>query len=263
MKSDRRHELATNELADWIGNLPEWWEQNGKTVIIVVVVVAVALAVWYFAGVRTAAARAEEGRKLSNMLYSMESMKYRMASKPESRADLSSQMLLLAGQLKAFADVASNPNAAAFALIKSAEASRAASHYSATPVEAEAEAKDLETAKASCLRAISLIKNDASLLASAKLQLGLCQEGLGEFDEARKTYQELINDAQFAGDAAVGQASMRLAVMDDYRSPVMLAAPPASAVMPMIQASPKAPAVQPTVAAAAVVSEANAPAASK
>ncbi len=256
MKSERRHELATNELADWLGNIPDWWEQNGKIVIAAVVAVAVIVAIWYFAAVRTAAARAEQGQKLSGMLYAMENLKYRMASKPESRADLSSQMILLAGQLKAFADVAANQNAAAFALIKSAEAIRAAAHYSSTPTDAEAEGKDLTSARDSCLRAISLIKDDPSLLASATLQLGLCQEGLGSFDEARKTYQGIVDDPQFAGDVAAAQAAVRLAVMDDYREMVVLGAPAAPAPVAM----PPMPA---RVVSEPVTAEANSPAATK
>ena len=41
MKSDHRHELKTNELAEWLRNLPEWTKENLVTIIIVVVVVAV------------------------------------------------------------------------------------------------------------------------------------------------------------------------------------------------------------------------------
>jgi tetratricopeptide (TPR) repeat protein len=264
MKSERRHELATNELADWIGNMPEWWQENSKIVITAVVAVAVIIAIWYFAMVRTATARAEQGQKLSGMLYAMENLKYRMARSPESRADMSSQMILLAGQLKAFADVAANPNASAFALIKSSEAVRAASHYSSTPIDAEAEAKDLASARDSCLRAIALIKDDPSLLASARLQLGLCQEGLGNFDGARKTYQEIVDDPQFKGDAAAAQAALRLAVMDDFRSPVVFAPAPEPAPVAM----PAIPAVQPLIPASGVVAEppkaeAGAPAATK
>ena len=187
MKSQRRHELSTNELADWVANIPEWWEQNGRVVIAVIVAVIVLGAIWYFTTVRTAASRGEQAQKLSGMLFALESYKLQMANNPASRAQFSGQMIMLAGQLKNFADTAANPNAGALALIKSAEAARAAGHYSSLPLDAEAEAKDLASARDSCLRAIALIKDDPSLLASAKLQLGLCQEGLGSFDEAKKT----------------------------------------------------------------------------
>ena len=37
MRPERRHELATNELADWIGNFPNWIKENKGTVIYVAV----------------------------------------------------------------------------------------------------------------------------------------------------------------------------------------------------------------------------------
>ena len=36
MKSDHRHELKTNELAEWLGNLPQWTKENLVTIIIAV-----------------------------------------------------------------------------------------------------------------------------------------------------------------------------------------------------------------------------------
>jgi predicted negative regulator of RcsB-dependent stress response len=255
MKSERRHELSTNALADWMSNMPEWWEQNGRMVIYGVVIVIAAAAVWYFAAVRTAGERVQQSARLTELLNSVDSLKYGMARSPENRPELSSRLVLTAGQLKGFADTATNPNSAAFALIKSAEAIRASSHYSPTPVEAESEIKDLRSAQESCVKAISLIKDNPSLLASAKLQLGLCQEGLGEFDAAKKTYNEIVNTAGFKGDVAVAQAVSRLAVMDDFVSPAQLA--PAPAPQP-VSISP-APAVQPQIPASGVVSTPTAP----
>ncbi|HSV27378.1 MAG TPA: hypothetical protein VLH60_05745, partial [Sedimentisphaerales bacterium] len=128
-------------------------------------------------------------------------------------------------------------------------------HYSATMISAEAEARDLASARDSCLRAIGMIKDNPSLLASAKLQLGLCLEGMGKFDEAAAIYREILNDPQFAGDVAVAQATTRLAIMDDFRSPVLLAPPLAAqpAVMEL------APAVEPTQPLVDVVEAGAAP----
>jgi len=43
MKSDHRHELKSNELADWLANLPEWLKENQKNLLTVAAVVVVAL----------------------------------------------------------------------------------------------------------------------------------------------------------------------------------------------------------------------------
>ena len=43
MKSEHRHELKTNELAEWLGNFPQWAKENLRMIIYVtVVIVAVA-----------------------------------------------------------------------------------------------------------------------------------------------------------------------------------------------------------------------------
>ncbi len=39
MKAEHRHELKTNELADWLGNLPQWSKDN------IVSIIAVAIAI--------------------------------------------------------------------------------------------------------------------------------------------------------------------------------------------------------------------------
>ena len=50
MKTVHRHDLKTNELAEWIANLPQWAREN-RTTIIYVSVVAVLVAgsaLWYW-----------------------------------------------------------------------------------------------------------------------------------------------------------------------------------------------------------------------
>ena len=49
MKSDHRHELKTNELADWLAHFPEWANQNRTNIIAVAVVLAVVFDLWYLA----------------------------------------------------------------------------------------------------------------------------------------------------------------------------------------------------------------------
>lgn len=61
----------------------------------------------------------------------------------------------------------------------------------------------------------------------AKLGLGLCQEDIGNFDEAKKIYSEIAGDPQYKATGAFYEASLRLGTMDDYKTPVVFApAPP-------------------------------------
>jgi predicted negative regulator of RcsB-dependent stress response len=249
MKSQRRHDLSTNELADWMANIPEWWEQNGRIVMYAAVAAILVVAVWYFTTARAASARNLEAQKLNEMLYTLETFKYRMAQSQETRAEFSNQTILLAAQFKSFADTATNPNAAALALIKSAEAIRTASHYSPGTGDPEAEARDLKSAQDSCQNAIKKIKDNPSLMASAMMQLGLCQESLGQFDEARKTYKGIVDSMDFKGDAAVSKAQLRLDVMGEFTSPVSLApAPVERAAISPVAVPRSTPAIPPTIA---------------
>ena len=40
MKAEHRHELKTNELAEWIANFPQWFQENLTTIIIGAVIAA-------------------------------------------------------------------------------------------------------------------------------------------------------------------------------------------------------------------------------
>ena len=46
MKSDHRHELKTNELAEWLSNFPQWAKENRTTIIAVLAAIVVIGAVY-------------------------------------------------------------------------------------------------------------------------------------------------------------------------------------------------------------------------
>ena len=50
MKSEHRHELKTNELAEWIAHLPQWTRENLRTIIYVsvVAVLVIGSSFWYW-----------------------------------------------------------------------------------------------------------------------------------------------------------------------------------------------------------------------
>ena len=48
MKSEHRHELKTNELAEWLNNFPQWAKQNYRTIIYVTVVVVAIIAAYFW-----------------------------------------------------------------------------------------------------------------------------------------------------------------------------------------------------------------------
>jgi hypothetical protein len=48
MKSEHRHELKTNELAEWLINFPQWAKENATTIIYVSVFVVVIAGVYFW-----------------------------------------------------------------------------------------------------------------------------------------------------------------------------------------------------------------------
>ena len=51
MKSEHRHELQTNELADWIGHLPEFIREKAR-IIIALVLIGAGILTWIYSAKR-------------------------------------------------------------------------------------------------------------------------------------------------------------------------------------------------------------------
>jgi len=48
MKAEHRHELKTNELAEWIANFPQWAKENVKMIIYVSVVIILVAGAYFY-----------------------------------------------------------------------------------------------------------------------------------------------------------------------------------------------------------------------
>ena len=122
MKSDHRHELKTNELAEWLGNLPQWTKENLATIIIVVVVVAVAGALYGWRLYSRNVLLVREQTEFTNLLNQISSGKMQILQGQQSQRDWSFVLLQPANSLQTFAQKTSHKRMAAQALIKRAEA---------------------------------------------------------------------------------------------------------------------------------------------
>ena len=104
MKSDHRHELKTNELAEWLGNLPEWTKENLVTIIIVVVVVAVAGALYGWRLYNRNVLLVREQTEFTNLLNQISGGKMQILQGQESQGrDFSFLLLQPANSLQTFA----------------------------------------------------------------------------------------------------------------------------------------------------------------
>ncbi|MFB0524113.1 MAG: hypothetical protein ACETVZ_01145, partial [Phycisphaerae bacterium] len=126
MKPDHRHELKTNELAEWIANFPQWAKENRTTIIGVLLVIAVVggLYIWRVHSKKVAIRTQIE---LTGLVSQLMGSKMQILSAQAQGRDLSYILVQRGGpadRLKIFAQNTNNDQMAALALIKQAEALR-------------------------------------------------------------------------------------------------------------------------------------------
>ncbi len=221
MKSDHRHELKTNELAEWIANIPQWARDNGTIVIIVsvVAVLVIVVALWYWR--KTNVESVQQQLEFTNLIAKLPQNKIEVLMRQSRGDDASFRLIETAMALETAANGAQDENMAALALIKRAESLRAGVHYRQKIVNQAELRTAVEGAKVAYTKAVSKAENNPSLMAMAKFGLGLCEEEIGKFDEAEQIYRDLIKNRQFEGTTTVAKAQQRLETMADYRKRIV------------------------------------------
>lgn len=232
MKSDHRHELKTNELAEWLGNLPDWTKENLWTIILIVVLLGTA-AGFYIWRTKRNVVQNRHHVEFTGLLNQLSGGKMRIIQAQNEGTDESYRLLEPAKNLETFAQSARDDRMAALALIKRAEALRAELHYGTQQKEYLISQTNL--AKASYTEAIDRCPDDPSLVATAKFGLGLCEEELGNIEQARQIYQQIDSNTDFKATVAAVQAKRRLSTINDYEREVIFRpkpTPPATAAEP-------------------------------
>ena len=75
-------------------------------------------------------------------------------------------------------------------------------------------------AKDSYATALAKSSTNPTVAAAAEFGLGLCEEELGNFDQARKIYREIASNTEYQGIVTVAQAQRRVNTMADYRQKI-------------------------------------------
>ncbi|MGD8786579.1 MAG: hypothetical protein PVJ60_04075 [Phycisphaerales bacterium] len=233
MKSEHRHELKTNELADWLGHLPQWTKQNLTSILIVL---AIVIAVVFFFAWNSYKQKVAELEKLefTTLLNQLSSSKMQVLNAQQDGGDLSFILLQPANNLATFAQNTKNDRMAALALIKRAEALRTELHYRPGTVTQQELTAQISQAEAAYTEAIRKSSADQSLIATAEFGLGLCAEELGNFDKAKQIYKDIVANPNLKGIVALAAAEYRLKTMDDYRQKIVFkpGPPPSAALNP-------------------------------
>jgi tetratricopeptide (TPR) repeat protein len=241
MKADHRHELKTNELADWLAHFPEWLKENQTTLIASAAVIVVAVAVYFWVFYQRNIASANTQVRLTNLVTQLPRQKADIVQAMAQQNDQSYLLIDLAKELQDFAQSAGKKEMAALALIERAETLRAELHYRPGQVSREELAKQIALAQESYSQALEKATGVPALAATARFGLGLCEEELGNLDKAKEMYREVAENSAYEGTAAKAAAAFRLKTMDDYKGLVTFKPapePPAQASAPVIQFKP-------------------------
>lgn len=239
MRAKHRHELKTNELAEWIANLPQWAQENLRTIIYVSVVAALALGSYLYIRYQRSVVSVQEELRLTEFMGLLSQSKRDILAAQVRGIDVSYMLLRLADDLQTFAGNTKDEQRAALALIKRAEALRTELHYRPKTVSGRELADQIRLAKDSynnAFQRVSQVDSSASvaqepssnrvLVAMARFGLGLCEEELGNFKQARQIYQDVAANPMFQDTITVIQAKERLETMGDYEQKVVFQKPP-------------------------------------
>jgi len=246
MKPKHRHELKTNELAEWLSNFPQWVKENLRMIIyvsvLIIVVAGVYLYNWYSKNVESVRKQVRFTRLISQLPQN----KVQILRAQQRDEDISFLLLRPASELKTLAETTKNDQMAALALIKHAEIIRIELHYRLESVSSEERQAQLNKAKKSYINAFNKAKKGSGsaasantgeyhwgpstsplLMARARFGEGLCEEELGNFAAAETIYRQLPENTSFEGTTAVAAAAQRLATMADYQKKIIFRTPPA------------------------------------
>ena len=221
MKAEHRHELKTNELAEWIANFPQWAKENVKMIIYVSVVIILVAGAYFYRKYQKDVVGVRRQLELTRLATQLAGGKLEILNARARGMDISPVLIQTADSLLTAAQNAKNKQMAAFALIKRAEALRTELHYRfGTPARPNVTAQ-INRAKASYAEALEKSSGNPVLTAAAKLGLGLCEEELGNFEMARQIYGDITADASLEATTAHAVAKQRLDTMADYKRKVV------------------------------------------
>jgi hypothetical protein len=229
MKTARRQELRTNELAQSIDRARAYLEKNMKTFAGVVVGAAL-LTILIFWFVRQRQSRIEETWASLNARQPGQSVSATLAEFQSIADSGAAPEAVLQAQLKI-------AGLAVGQMLVPEKASTDSLEKRDWPALAEQTYKKILESPATRRTAV----------AQAHYGLGIVAENRRHFDEARQHYKKIVDDPRFADDPIVAAAEYRLMHMDEWIAPIEF--PPAP---PPIFAAPGPPGGGPTTAPAGI-----------
>jgi tetratricopeptide (TPR) repeat protein len=226
MDSKERHEMMTNELADWMGHIPDFLNKY-RNQLIGVVLVLIGLTTWPILNRWRQQSDFAVKAEVSSMLDSLETGRYlavrqQQDNQQEPAAD---SFLAAAGNLAQEAKKAPTGDLAAIALIKRGQALRMDLFYRKEIVAEDTAAAQIKQAQEAYQEAFDKAALPA-VKAMAQFGLGLCSEESGQLEQAKALYQKIVDEPSYTGTPLPTAAKGRIDKMVDNNTKYVFAEAP-------------------------------------
>ena len=232
MDAKERHELKSNELADWLSDMPDFLRQHSGKILGIALIVA-GLISWPILSRMRRSAELSDQIQTTSLLDTLDRGKYRALQSSQQDTTEISAFLVTANSLQDQAKELKNPDLAALALIKRGQALRADLYYQKRILPAEMVRSQIAQAQQAYQQAADKAKS-APIMAIAQFGLGLCAEELGQVEQASTIYSRIVESEEFAGTPVQVQARRRIQEMKDNTAEYVFVEPPAE-VIPLPQ----------------------------
>src|SRR4030043_95296 len=163
MKSEHRHELKTNELAEWIINFPQWAKENATTIIYISALTVVVAGVYFWKVYEKRIVSDRERLEFTNSVSQILQGKTEILRAQTQGVDTSYTLIQAADNLQNIAQNSKNEQLAAMALIKEAETLRMELHYRFGNISSQDLTAQINRAKDSYTKALEKSSANPSL----------------------------------------------------------------------------------------------------
>jgi tetratricopeptide (TPR) repeat protein len=228
MKSKERHELKGNELAEWFAGLPEWFSQNrNKVIYIAAILIILGIALFWYRYQKNVIEPARY-ENFTEQLVKLPMYKPGIVQSNLQGKDETAYLRDLDTKLQDSFSAIKNVRTEAIGYIEQAQILRTEIHYRAAIPDKSQLTEQINKAKQAYNNALQVLAGSGSqdssvvtmLEAMANYGLGLCEEELGNFDEAIKKYKQITEKPAYQYTIASAEAKQRLAVISDFEKPV-------------------------------------------
>ncbi len=225
MRAEERHRLKTNELAQKLSELPEYLRKHSKIIsvgIVVLVAVGVVGSFWWSARKKSYSRRNEELQGLFPQVVQIQDSVAKAAQDPKTQSETTYNISSLLGALGNLSSEAQGTPVGMMALMQQADLERSELYYTHRQLSDQEREKIYRTSESLYQQILKQYGQHAQAMGMAKLGLALLAEDRGDWDKAKKTYDEILaeKDGKLTGTTFPLLAKRRLRMIDDIDIPI-------------------------------------------